>query len=240
MLLWCRWVIVMALLIFALTAHSQSAAPVRQPDAQPTILQIYREFWKPGSIAANRKIETEASRICIKLKCPHPYLGLESLTGPTEVWFLNGYDSSTEQAQVAEDYQKNSDLIEALNQILVRRKPLSKADDVNVLTKYQQNLSRGAPWNLGQGRFLVITVTKPDLLAKSNLVIDGTAFEADDGTQFIFSAARTRQEADARAAAAGSHTRVFAVRPYWSLPAKDWIAMDPPFWMHHPAARGAK
>jgi hypothetical protein len=240
MLLWCRWVIVMVLLIFALTAHSQSAAPVRQPDAPPTILQIYREFWKPGNIAASRKIETEASRVCIKLKCPHPYLGLESLTGPTEVWFLNGYDSSTEQAQVGEDYQKNSDLIEALNQILVRRKPLSKADDVNVFTKYQQNLSRGAPWNLGQGRFLVITVTKPDLLAKSNLVIDGTAFEADDGTQFIFSAARTRQEADARAAAAGSHTRVFAVRPYWSLPAKDWIAMDPPFWMHHAAARGAR
>jgi hypothetical protein len=49
-----------------------------------------------------------------------------------------------------------------------------------------------------------------DLVAKSSLVIDGTAFEADDGTLFIFSAAQTRQEAEGRAAAAGPETRVFA------------------------------
>jgi hypothetical protein len=240
MLLRCGSVPMTALLIFALTAHSKNAAPVRQPGAPPTILQIYREFWKSGNVAANRKIEAEASQICVKLNCPHPYLGLESLTGPKEVWFLNGYDSSTEQTQVGEDYQRNADLIEALNQIMVRRKPLSKADDVNVFAHYRQRLSRGAPWSLGQGRFLVITMTKSDLLAKSNLVIDGTAFETDDSTRFIFSAARTRQEADARAATAGSETRVFAVRPYWSLPAKDWIAMDPSFWRHHPAARSAQ
>jgi hypothetical protein len=58
----------------------------------------------------------------------------------------------------------------------------------------------------------VITVTKRDLAAKSKLVIDGTAFELDDGTLFIFSAARTQQKAEARAAAAGPETRVFTVR----------------------------
>ena len=240
MLSWGGSVPITALLIFGLTAHSKNSAPAQQPGAPPAILQIYREFWKSGNLAANRKIEAEASQICVKLRCPHPYLGLESLTGPKEVWFLNGYDSSTEQTQVGEDYQKNPDLIEALNQILVRRKPLSKADDVNVFAKYQQKLSRGAPWTLGQGRFLVITMTKPERLDKSNLVINGTAFETDDGTRYMFTAARTRQEADARAAAAGSETRVLAVRPYWSLPAKDWVAMDPSLWRQHPAARRAQ
>ena len=209
-------------------------------DRPPQILEIYREFWKPGNVATSRKTEVEASQICVELKCPHPYLGLESLTGPKEAWFLNGFVSSTEQTQVGVDYQKNSALIDALNQILVRKKPLSRADDVNVFAKYQQSLSHGAPWILGQGRFLVITITKRDLSAKSNLVIDGTAFEADDGTRFIFSAARTRREAIARATAAGSKTRVFAVRPYWSLPAKDWIAMDPSFWRHRAAATSDK
>jgi len=232
MLLRCRWLLMTALLIFALTAHSKNATPVQQPEAPPQILQIYREFWKPGSIAAGRKIEVEASRICAELKCPHPYLGLESLTGPKEAWFLNGYVSSTEQTQVGEGYQKNPDLIEALNQILARRKPLSKAEDVNVFAQYRQRLSRGEPWSLGQGRFLVITVTKRDLSARSNPVVDGSAFEADDGTRFVINAARTREEADARAAKAGRETRVFAVRPYWSLPAKDWIALDPSFWRH--------
>jgi hypothetical protein len=234
MLLRCRWLLMTALLIFGLTAHSKNATPVEQPGAPPQILQIYREFWKPGSVAANRNIEAEASQICVELRCPHPYLGLESLTGPKEAWFLNGYVSSTEQTQVGEDYQKNSTLIQALNEILIRKKPLSRADDVNVFAEYRQSLSHGAPWRVGEGRFLVITVIKSAVSARSNPVVDGSAFEADDGTRFVISAAGTRQEADARAAKAGRETRVFAVRPYWSLPAKDWIAMDPSFWRHHP------
>lgn len=143
---------------------------------------------------------------------PTSYLGLELLTGPNEAWFLNGFASSTELKQVGDDYQKNTVRMEELNQISIRKKPLSSAEDVNIFASYQRSLSRGAPWSLGQGRFLVITVTKRDLAAKSKLVIGGTAFEVDDGTLFIFSAARTQQKAEARAAAAGPETRVFAVR----------------------------
>jgi len=221
----------------------------------PQILEVYREFWKPGNVAAGRKIEVEASQICVELKCPHPYLGLESVTGPKEAWFLNGFVSSTEQTQVGEDYQKNPALIEALNKILARKKPLSRADDINVFAHYQPSLSRGAPWSLGRGRFLVITVTKRDPAPNGNPVIDGTArdgttrdgtardgtaFETEDGTRFIFSPARTRREANARAAAAGPETRVFAVRPYWSLPSRDWVATDPSFWKDRPTATSAK
>jgi hypothetical protein len=171
---------------------------------------------------------------------PTSYLGLELLTGPNEAWFLNGFASSTELKQVGDDYQKNTVRMEELNQISIRKKPLSSAEDVNIFASYQRSLSRGAPWSLGQGRFLVITVTKRDLAAKSKLVIGGTAFEVDDGTLFIFSAARTQQKAEARAAAAGPETRVFAVRTNWSLPAKDWAAMDPAFWKDRPTATSAK
>lgn len=218
----------------ALLALAFSACAQERP---PQILEVYREFWKPANVPASREIEVEASQICVELKCPHPYLGLESLKGPKEAWFLNGFDSSTEQAQVAEDYQENPALIEALNQILIRKRPLSRADDLNVFTQYEPRLSREAPWSLGQGRFLVITVTKRHLAAERNRVIDGTVFETADGTRFIFRAARTQREADARAAGAGPETRVFAVRPYWSLPAQDWVAMDPSFWKGRPIAR---
>jgi hypothetical protein len=182
--------------------------PAFAQERPPPILEVYREFWKPGNSTANHKIEAEAAQICIELKSPHPYLGLESLTGPQEAWFLNGYASSTEQTQVGDDYQKNPALIRALKQILMRKKPLSSAEDVNVFAKYQQSLNRGAPWSLGQGRFLVITVTKRDLAAKSKPEIDGTAFEVDDGTLFIFSAARTRQEAEARSGGRPRDTRL--------------------------------
>jgi hypothetical protein len=73
--------------------------------------------------------------------------------------------------------------------ILIQKKPLSPAEDVNVFAHYQQSLSRGAPWSLMQGRFLVITVTKRHLVAKSSLVIDPTAFEVDDKAPCSSSAA---------------------------------------------------
>ena len=96
-------------------------------------------------VATSRKIEVEAAQIWVDLKCPHPYLGLQSLTGPNEAWFLNGFASSTELKQVGDDYQKNTVLMEELNQILIRKRPLSSAEDVNIFATYQRSLSRGAP-----------------------------------------------------------------------------------------------
>ena len=37
-------------------------------------------------------------------------------------------------------------------------------------------------------------------------------------------------DAEAKAAAAGPSTQVFAVRPKWSYPASEWVAADPEFW----------
>ena len=60
----------------------------------PQILYISREFWKPGHEIALNRIEAEAARECIGLGVPHPYLGIESLTGPKEVWYINGFASA--------------------------------------------------------------------------------------------------------------------------------------------------
>ena len=60
----------------------------------PRILYISRQFWKPGHEAALNLIEAEAARMCIGLGVPHPYLGIESLTGSKEVWYINGFASN--------------------------------------------------------------------------------------------------------------------------------------------------
>jgi len=44
----------------------------------PRILQIYRDFLEPGAETAYREIEEDAARICSRLKCPNPYLAIES------------------------------------------------------------------------------------------------------------------------------------------------------------------
>jgi hypothetical protein len=51
------------------------------PEQPPQILQIYREALKPSQETAWAAIEQQKTRICLELKCPHPYLGIEWLSG---------------------------------------------------------------------------------------------------------------------------------------------------------------
>ncbi|MGH9147042.1 MAG: hypothetical protein ACRD1Q_10055 [Vicinamibacterales bacterium] len=192
------------------------------------ILQIYRDFLKPGTDSAYRENEEEAARICARLECPNPYLTIESLSGPQEFWYLNGYQSTSHQTAVAEGYRRNVPLMTALNTIAGRKSGLILAP-LDIITRYRADLTSGSPWRIGEGRFLVITVTRRYGHA------EGTVFEAEDGTLFIIRSARSRDEADARATAAGVDTRVFAVRPSLSTASRDWMTSDPEFWQ--PQAR---
>ena len=65
-------------------------------------------------------------------------------------------------------------------------------------------------------------------------------FEAPDGPRFVFRPAGTRAEADALAAREPVGARIFAVRPYWGMPAKEWVAADPEFWKENPAALSSR
>jgi hypothetical protein len=188
----------------------------------PPLLQIFRERVKPGSEGAYREVEEDTARLGARLGCPHPYLGIESLTGPREVWFFNGYESAAEHEQVVAAYANNHALLAALESNGKRKASLTVAP-AEVFASHRPDLSRGVAWSLGQGRFLVITVTTSDQPS------DGTCFVTAEGTRFIVTAAGTREDADARAAAR-VEARVFAVRPRFSVPAPAWIAADPAFW----------
>ncbi len=197
------------------------------PEQPPAILQIYREPLKPEQEAAWAAIEEEKTRLCLELKCPHPYLGIESLSGRKEVWFFNGYDSTTDRERVYEAYAGNTKLMTALLDAAKRQGALTEAP-IEVFTSYRQDVTRGVPWLLGRGRFLVISITETDAR------IWGTVFEAQNGMRFIFRSASGREEADAIATQAGSDARVFAVRPAWSMPAQAWIDSDPIYWRSYP------
>jgi hypothetical protein len=193
------------------------------PAFPPQILQIVREPLQPGSRAAYAAIEEDSARAAATLGCPHPYLGAESVTGSPEVWWFNGFDSRVEQTQVAADYAKNAPLMAALQQNSARKASLTLAP-IEALATFRPELTVGAPWIPGAGRFLVIVVTTGESAA-------GTAFETADGVRFIVTPAQTRDAADAiQARAAAAESYLLAVRPSWSFPAKQWIAEDPGFW----------
>jgi len=204
----------------------------------PQILEIVRELLKHGSELEYGKIEENNAQLAVELGCPHPYLGIESLTGPEEVWWLNGYASADDLKQVADNYAKNTRLLGAFK-ANIQRKASLVGEAIEVFTHFRPELTTGAPWILGQGRFLVITVIKDDrqgngtvfdrvnLYDQYRTAREGTEAE---GKRFVFKPAATREEAEAIAATEGPESRVFAVRASWGFPAKEWVAGDPSFW----------
>ena len=192
------------------------------PGAPPRILQIYQEPRRAGTRAAYDKNERMLARAAREFGFPHAYLGIEALDGAEEVWWLNGYDSEEEPQQVTNAYEQNAPLRAAFERLGAKKAPLL-LQPTNVFARYREALSRGAPWTLGRGRFLTVRVSKDES------PFEGAVFEANDGTKFSFSPAKTHRHAAALAASAPD-ARVFAVRPYWSKPAEEWVTADPQFW----------
>lgn len=194
------------------------------PTPQPIVL-IAREPLVAGRETAYREIEEETARLSAKLGCPHPYLAMESLTGPKEIWWFNGFDSPEDQRQVGEAYEKNAPFAAALKRNSDRKAPVT-GKVIEVIAQYRPELTSGVPWILGHGRFVVIAVSKDRPRSA------GTVFQAADGTFFVFSPARTRTQADHLAASIPGSI-IVVVRPSFSFPAKDWVAADPRFWRAH-------
>jgi hypothetical protein len=216
----------------------------------PALVQLYHERLKPGAEATYSKNEEGIAGVCARFKCPNPYLALESVAGPKEVWWLNAFASEADRDRVGRAYEQNMEVTAALRDLAQRKKELLYEPEDFVAT-YRPDLSHGCGWRMEGARFFVMTIAGTDGKAV------GCVFEAprgreaappderrrihsdaaDDGTRFIIAPAATRGEANRRAAAAGPHAKIWAIRPSWSLPAAAWIAADPDFWRTSPAAR---
>jgi hypothetical protein len=201
------------LLGLVMTQSIQKPAPILLIAREPLVAARENEY---------REIEEETARLSAKLGCPHPYLAMESLTGPKEIWWFNAFDSPEDQKQVGEAYEKNAPLSAMLNKNRDRKAPVT-GKVTEVYARYRPDLTSGVPWILGHARFLVIAVNKDRPPGA------GTVFQAADRTFFVFSPTQTREHADRLAASIPGST-VAVIRPAFSYPAKDWIAADPQFW----------
>jgi hypothetical protein len=190
----------------------------------PKILEVYREYLKPNAARELRKIEVDSAQICIRLKFPHRYLVLESVTGPKEFWYLNAFESQEEIDEVGRLYEGNSELKTALAENLKRKDPYLEAESSNVFMKYRGDLSGHMPWQMGNGRFLIVTWSKRSAAG------DGTVFEDAEGTQLVLQAARTRTEARSIALTAGKGASVLKIHPELGWPDAGWVKDDPEFW----------
>jgi hypothetical protein len=189
------------------------------------LLQVVREPIKARKEAEYAAIESESAHACAEWKCPHPYLALEPVGGPKEIWWLNTFASEAERQRVTDEYAKNGPLMEILVRNSWRKASLTGTSSDRVL-EYRAELS-GSRWEAVGVRFLAVTGTTGEA--------EGAVFEAVDGTRLVLRPARTREEAEGFASAAGGETMVLAVLPSWGMPAKEWMEADPEFWAPNPA-----
>jgi hypothetical protein len=202
--------------------------PLLAQQAPPLFMYIYRDSLRRGVDSTYGAIEDEAAQICADLKCPNPYLGVESLSGPHEAWWLNAFAGEADTTRVVKAYARNRPLMEALDAVAKR-----KASLVGIPIKgfgvYRPDLSGGPAWSVAGARFILVTVTR------SRRPSGGSVWEMADSTLYILRPVRTRQRAELLAREQGA--RIFAVRPNWSMPAPEWVAADPAFWRLAPAPR---
>jgi len=202
--------------------------PVLALNEPPLVIYVSRDFIKPGNEAAYRPIEMDGRAICIKLRCPHPYLGLESLSAPHEALFLNLLVSDAELHAVGAGYDANPELLAALETIKQRKAGLVGAPQEFVVHA-RPSLSVATTWHMGCARFFVIAFTKPAVK------ITGSVFDSDNGLRMVVRQECLPERADAAAREMGPTARVFAVRNYWSMPDPSWSTADPVFWNDHTA-----
>lgn len=98
--------------------------PVRAQVPAPRFMYIYRDSLKRGVDSAYRVIEDDGPQICADLRCPNPYIAIESLSGPHEVWWLNVFASAADTARVANVYATNRPLSTALAGVAQRKAAL--------------------------------------------------------------------------------------------------------------------
>ena len=169
----------------------------------PQILYISRDYLKTDAVAANRKLERRAEHLCRTLDFTHPYLTIESVSGPAEMWYLNGFDSQGEVENLTREYQQNTKLLAALNDITQQKVTLKRQDSTEEFAHYRSDLSSGDPWIIGRERFFVI------VFFHGNPPLNGTVFEMKDGSRMLVRTAKSPSDAHALAASAGSTARVF-------------------------------
>ncbi|HWO38218.1 MAG TPA: hypothetical protein VNO32_56305 [Candidatus Acidoferrum sp.] len=169
----------------------------------PQILEVSRDYLKPDAVAANRKLERRAEDLCRTLGFTHPYLTIETVSGPAEMWYLNGFDSEAEVEKLRREYQQNTKLLAALDDITRQKVPLKRLESTDEFVNFRPDLSRGDPWIIGRGQFFVI------VLFDGDRPMNGTVFEMKDGSRMLVRTTQTSSAARDLAASAGSIARVF-------------------------------
>jgi hypothetical protein len=199
----------------------------------PRFLLIVRERLREGSEEAYDENERAIATVCAILHCPHPYLALATVAGPTEVWWLNAFSSEKERDALEASYARNERLMVALRP-LGQRKEEFRHTHQRTMTEYRRDLSTGSVLQIAGARYVNIRKTLVERREHHPV------FQAADGNRFVIAPVSNLAAAEHLDRDSPSGAVILAVQPQWSFPAQSWIDADPEFWRDGPVARGPR
>lgn len=201
----------------AVVCLSGAAATLRAQDAGgpiPKVLLIDREMVKFGKDAGHAKNEAAFARAAAAAKSPDRYLAATSVTGPSEAWFLVGFDSYADyEKETAYDDQPK---VQALTGPLFEKDGDYVSEATEILATYNEKWSYKPDVNIAESRYFEVETIRlrpghdkdwEDLgalfhatAAKVNLDEHDIFFEAHygapDGTIYIFTPRKSLAELD--------------------------------------------
>lgn len=152
-----------ALLLVALGVTSAVPAGAQAPPAAqtstPPVLLIYREEVKPGRAPAHAANEAAWAAAFTKSQAPARWLGMTSLAGPSEAWFVSGYESweAFEKRDTAMSstpaFQEDDDRFSAAEGDLLSRTSA-------IMAGYRPSISYQTEVSLPQMRYMQVDVVR--------------------------------------------------------------------------------
>ncbi len=139
-------------LVFAPALLAQSGAM-----APPPLMLFVREEVKPGRGAAHEATEAAWTQALIKGKSADHYLGMSSMTGPSEAWFIMGYRNYAEWESRQNEFDKSPMLKKEVQKIAQQDGDLLSGTRT-FLGAYRQDLSFGPDVEIGKMRYFRIRI----------------------------------------------------------------------------------
>jgi hypothetical protein len=148
----------LAPLALLLGASSPVALPAQEPatGGPPKVLQIFIESVKPGKGAAHAKVEAGWPQAFRRAKWPSHYLAMTSMTGPSEAWFLSGYDSFAAWEADGKHMDETPALLQEVQRLGVQDGELLSGTK-GIVAVYREDLSYRPNIKLGEMRYFTVS-----------------------------------------------------------------------------------
>jgi hypothetical protein len=155
---------VVRLLVCGMALGGAAAASAQTPaapgiNATPPVLLIYREEVRPGKGAAHEANETAWASAYRQGQAPLYWLGMTSMAGPSEAWFLSGYGSFADMQRAEDAIEQNAALRAESNKFSGNEAELLSRVST-IVARYRPALSYQADVRLPDMRFMSVQMVR--------------------------------------------------------------------------------